>query len=97
MKLLILALFGPCLLAYPLQQSYLLDAAATSITVHNSGSGGADQAINFVISGSQRIRLTASGVQIPPPSGTTFTACAAPCTLSINENWGDSYIWAERV
>ena len=99
MKLITSLLLFSCLLwaNYPLQQSYLLDPGAASIVVHNSGAGGADQVVNFAPSGSQRIRFTASAVQIPPPAASTFSSCSNPCTLSLNENWGDSYIWAEYV
>lgn len=100
MKTLILLLAGVLpLLANHSQGSWvLLDAGATSVTIHNTGSGGTDYTHGVGLLGSgHRWRFIISAIYTIPKSTDTYTPCAAPCTININRNWGQQYYWTQEV
>lgn len=86
-------LFG----AYGNRTAVLLDVGATSLTLHNSGSGGSDLTVACAPGGSQRCRFAFSpGIDVPPSvASISYSSCAAPCTVNINRNWGKQYAWEE--
>src|SRR5882672_2785499 len=85
--LIFLSTWIACAANIPNQTSILLDVGATSLTLTNSGTGGADQTLRFGPSSNQRVRVLLSpGVDIPPKATTTYTACADPCSVALNQN-----------
>jgi hypothetical protein len=86
-----------CRANYPDQISVLLDVGATTLTVHNTGAGGSDVGLSFSPGVNQRVRFSLMRVYVPPPAGSTYTACANPCTVSLNRNWGQQYEFIEYV
>src|SRR5712691_6095476 len=96
--LLVIVLAVPAHANYPSQISRLLNVGATSVTVLDSGAGGADPLIlTLAPTGSQRVRVTLSPINVPPSSGSTYSACADPCSVSMNRSWGQQYYWIEYV
>src|SRR5215469_5549314 len=80
---------------YSSQISVLLGAGVKTVTIANSGVGGGPVTFNAAPSAGQRVRFTISPIYVPPPSGTTYSLCADPCSVSINRNWGQQYFWVE--
>ena len=90
--LLAMALAFPAQANYPSQISRLLNVGATTVTILASGAGGADPLIlTLAPTGSQRVRVTLSPINVPPSSGSTYSACADPCSVSMNRSWGQQY------
>jgi hypothetical protein len=82
---------------YPGQRSVLLDVGSSSITISNSGSAGGTVTQKSGSGANQRVRVTIANIDVPPPSDTSYSACADPCTVSINRNLGQQYYWSEIV
>jgi hypothetical protein len=82
---------------YPSQVSKLLDVNATTLIIANSGTGGSNETQLFAPGSGQRMRVTATPVDVDPQAGSTYTSCADPCTATLNRNWGRQYLFAEIV
>ncbi len=91
-----LALLLPlaCFANYPSQQSVLLDVGATRVILTDSVSGTSQTLIYGPGSG-HRLRLTFSPINVPPPSGTSYSSCADPCTITMARNWGIQHQFEE--
>ncbi len=91
-----LALLLPlaCFANYPSQQSVILDAGATRVILTDSASGTSQTLIYGPGSG-HRLRLTFSPINVPPPSGTSYSACADPCAITMARNWGVQHQFEE--
>ncbi len=95
MKLTLALLFPlACFANYPSQQSVILDVGATQVILTDSASGTSQTLIYGPGSG-HRLRLTFSPINVPPPSGTSYSACADPCTITMARNWGVQHQFEE--
>ncbi len=94
---LLLLTASACLANYPSQVSVLLAVGGKTVQITDDGPGGSTITESWGLSGSQRLRITFSPIDVPPPAGTVYTTCADPCPVNIHRDWGKQSVWVERV
>ncbi len=96
MRTLILLLTAlPLLANYPNQIAIRLDVGATTLTLLNTGSAGGTEVLRFAPTGSQRMDISASPINVPPTDSTSYTPCNDPCSAFADLSFGQWYYWAE--
>lgn len=101
MKLLGTFLFF-CLIAsanYDGMVAVATDAGATSVTLTNAGTLGGTTVIPIENPGGAwaRVGVVLSQTAVGPTASTTYTTCANPCGVTLNQQWGQTYKWYVKL